>query len=188
MKRSVKRRHLRGILIAAVIAALLLILSLLAMGNDTLNDFWRQHFRDMKAGEAYYVDGDVVVKEGGGRIYDSIDAFYKAENINLLFPTKLPGQINMDHIGVTEISEKNVVFYFTTDKQYLIRIDLYTDLPYDAANDSIKTEQIHGLDCYVIKEVSFCQIEFEHKDNFYTISAPTYEDAKYIVEHLEGEF
>ena len=187
VKPSVRKRHLRRILIAAVIAALLLILSLLAIGNDTLNNFFRHHDREMKVGDAYRVDEDIVVREGTFRRYDSIEVFHRAENLDLLFPTILPDGATINYVDVGEIEGKiNVIYVFNPDLISL-RINLNSDLPFDTTKATDRKEQILEFECFIMKESSYCQIEFKYKDHVYTISAPTYEDARFIVEHLEGE-
>lgn len=189
VKPSARKRHLRRILIAAVIAALLLILSLLAIGNDTFNNFWRHHFWDMHEGDSYSVDGQVISKDGEMRFYDSIKAFRQAEHLTLLFPTVLPEQAMLEQICIGSISNKVTVFCaIVSTEQLTFKIELNVDLSFDLSDTTKEKEQIHGLDCIVIKESSMCQINFKHRNNVYTVVAPTYEDAVFIIQHLEGEF
>ena len=179
-----KKRRLRRILIAAVIAILLMLLSMATFGTDTLNDFWRKQYKDMEIGESTIVDGDVVAKEAAMREYDSFEAFRKAEQLDLLFPTQLPGQLTLKEIDVSDVAGVTTVAYVTNDPRFSYVIRIHADLSFLETDLNLR-EEINGLDCRLFNEQDVWQINFAFEDNLYSVVAPTYEDARFIVAYVQ---
>ncbi len=178
------------LLIAAIIAILCAVLAVFATGHFL--DYWHKVLNDKfgkvidaPVGETMVVGNDEHVLASKDTIYKNIKSFIKNENVNLLLPGKLPGEIEITDI--THVKYDNTIYVgFNSDVSSFV-IYLGEAIPQIIKDTSNKYETSNKLLCYIerLDDVGIVQMHFDHNGNHYTISGTSEQILLDIIENLE---
>ncbi len=185
-----KIRTKRIIVIAAVLAILLTVFSILAISftnveDRLINRFANYFGEEAKPGEKMEFENIELIKPNDTKTYSSAEELVRDENIAVLFPTWLPddGRITECMYVEEDICEKYYVF---CSKDPECSISVYLDKKLSEktkASNPIKNVDNHTV--YLIKRDEYVQGDFEHNDYYYSVSARTEEDVLKIIENLK---
>ncbi len=127
-------------------------------------------------------DGFTFYNNGETKKYSSIEEMTESENLNILYPTKLPDGVNIKKIQAIQLQNNNKLLQiFTNDVNVNISIEL-EGKPLTSSSDDIIEHQ--GTKFYLEYEEIYSASCF-HKNNKYYISATTKDDLILIIENLK---
>lgn len=184
-----KIRTKRIIVIAAVLAILLTVFSMLAISftnvEDRLIDRFANYFgEEAKPGEKMEFENIELLKPNDTKTYSSAVELVRDENIAVLFPTWLPddGRITtFEYIdGVSGAS------YNLYSKDPNCGITIYLEMMITEEEKAVnhsKTIAEHTV--YIISEDGYAQGDFEYNGYHYSVSANTEDDVLKIIENLK---
>lgn len=185
-----KIRTKRVIIIAAVLAILLTVFSILAISftnveDRLINRFANYFGEEAKPGEKMEFENIELIKPNDTKTYSSAQELVRDENIAVLFPTWLPdnGRITECLYVEEDIREKYYVF---CSKDPECSISVYLDKKLSEktkTSNPIKNVDNHTV--YLIKRDEYVQGNFEHNGYYYSVSAHTEEDVLKIIENLK---
>lgn len=185
-----KIRTKRIIVIAAVLAILLTVFSMLAISftnaeDRLINRFANYFGEEAKPGEKMEFENIELIKPNDTKTYSSPEELVRDENIAVLFPTWLPdnGRITECFYVEEDIREKYYVF---CSKDPECSISVYLDKKLSEktkTSNPIKNVDNHTV--YLIKRDEYVQGNFEHNGYYYSVSARTEEDVLKIIENLK---
>lgn len=185
-----KIRAKRLAVIAAVLAVLLAIFSIIAISFGSAEDgivsrCVRYVVEFMNGGEQLKFDNIELIKPNETKKFSSAEELVRHENIGILFPTWLP-----ENEKITKCyyySEELIGEYYLLccdNPMFSISIEIGKAISGEIKTDNpMKT--IGNFTVYILKEDSVVQGIFEHKECFYTIDADTEEDLLKIIENLK---
>lgn len=184
-----KLRAKRIALIAAVMALIIAIFGIIAIGSGDASDelvrklTW-EDMKDWLPGATKDFDNITVYKADEARIYSSIEEFAKSEEIEILYPTWLPEDEKI--VGILYILQNGAEKYqlYCNNPYYGINIDIKGEL-----KENIKTacskKEIAGLTVYYTRTPEFMQADFVYGGNHYAVTAYTEDDLFRIIENLK---
>lgn len=185
-----KIRTKRIIVIAAVLAILLTVFSILAISFTNIEDRLINRFanyfgEEAKPGEKMNIENIELIKPNDTKTYSSAQELVRDENIAILFPTWLP-----DGNRITECRyfEDDICgdFYSlcSEDRNYCISIYLEKNLS-EKTKSSNPIKIVDNRTVYVISDDGYTQGDFEHNGYYYSVSARTEEEVLNIIENLK---
>lgn len=196
-KKPQKNIRFKGLLIAACLAILILLANLVALacGFDTISLLkeWGNRIVSMVQGEQIEYKGITILKDEK-IIFSSIEEFNNETQLKILYPTKLPENINLSIVTLGGSYDKNNNFsteyydvvFATNDPQTSITIHTYPEFSnYFISNSNLSKENINGYECYLDFMDTEVQCSFAFDENSYVIRAKNYEDIKTIVLNLK---
>lgn len=184
-----KKKHHRlkkALLIAAAVIALACSATLVAtaFGFDIF-----AHFRELlscPAGAKIEENGITLVHNGETTVYSSIEELLEAEQLTVMYPTKLPEGISITEVRmVPGANGKETIEIKTTDEQTVICIDLSVH----NIGGSFKTCEKYELNnqlFYIKEKENGTYFAFSYlNDNYYSVRADSYEHLLLILKHLK---
>lgn len=197
-KKPQKKIRFKGLLIAACLAAMLLLVNFVAMacGVDTISILkeWGHNIVGMLEGEKEEYGGVTIIKENGSLSFDSLSDFKKSTNYDILCPTSFPEGTKLKIIKVTGsydmnnnyISNSHSIFFVTDNPQISIIIHTNPDYPKDFMTaPGLLTEEIGGHSCYFFEEETMVQCSFIHNNMTYIVKAQNNTELRMIIENLK---
>ncbi len=185
-----KLRTKRIVVIAAVLAILLAVFSVLAVtftnAEDSLIDRFAHYIvGDMKPGERIEIENIELIKPNETKTFSSIEELVRYENIAILFPTWLPENnriITLQYFEEDLLGQRYILS--PEDPEYAVSIYIEIKLPEDfkSTNPSKKVGE-HTV--YITYSEGFIQGDFEYNGYYYAVSAHTEEDVLKIIENLK---
>ncbi len=181
------------LLVAAVVALLCALLSLISISNDFDYTEIFSFVKD-KYGTMVNVPEDVPITVGNQeivvhkdpKVYTSIENFCENESLDVLMPTaKLPNGIEVCDVMCTKENDCVSISFTNTITCYCITLN--SGIPEGIKNRVKNTTETNGILCYVddMPDVGRTQIHFEHKGNYYTVSATDKQILFTLIENLE---
>lgn len=186
-----KLRAKRIAIIAAVLAVLIALFGILAIGSgDTVTEFFRQMGNSI---HKMFDDGPkeynniTFYKADVTKTYSSIEELVKDEEIEILYPTWLPN--NEKVINVWYLNDSGTERYVlqTEIPEYSITIEMNSDLTEDYKVDCTY-EEIASLSVYCKKASQYIQGGFVYKNNLYYVKADTEDNLFKTIENLKEIF
>ncbi len=184
-----KKKHYRlkkALLIAAAVIALACCATLVAtaFGFDIF-----AHFRELishPAGAKMEENGITLVHFGETTQYSSMEELLAAEELDIMYPTKLPEGVFITEVRmISGIDGNETVEIKTTDEKTVICIDLSA---YDIGGSfkgCEKYEQNNQL-FYIKEKEKGMYFAFSYlNDNYYSVQADSYEHLLLILKHLK---
>ncbi len=174
----------------AIIAAAVLILSTAtvgvasAFGVNILEELYKISLEE--DGAKKDVDGFTFFHSGEAKQYSSIEEMEKAENFNILYPTKLPENTVIDKIEATKSSWGSDTIHLTTTNEE-IRITIEKNAP---ENNWTEKEQeciyeTNGIEYLLYADKNFYFAFSYYNGDYYSIQAGNYEDLILIIDNLK---
>lgn len=174
-------------IIAAVLAFIFVLFSIFAFatGNNPIELLKQMGHAiiEMIDGETVDVGGVTIYAPHKTKEYDSIETLLKEEEIDILYPTWLPG--NEEIVSVLYLFDEQAESYILqcNNVTYNINVNLNATISDDVKNDCTE-ERIGNLDLYYFVEENFTQAYFEYDNNLYRINSDTKENLFKIIENL----
>lgn len=185
-----KIRTKRIIVIAAVLAILLTVFSMLAISftnvEDRLIDRFANYFgEEAKPGERMEIENIELIKPNEVKSYSSVEALIRDENIAILFPTWLPenNRITLFQYIEEELCGKYYILS-SRDLDCSVTVFLEMTIPEDA-KAATPTKEIGKHNVYIIIENGYAQGDFEYNGYHYSVNATTEEELVKIIENLK---
>lgn len=188
---SYARKRLRAkrlALIAAVLAIIIALLGIIAIGSGDASDELMKRVgaivEEWLPGTSKDYDGITVYKSNETKTYSSIEEFAKSEEIEILYPTWLPE--NEKIVRVMYVLQNGTEKYIlqTENPTFGIGIGINEELGEDLKADCTKKE-IAGLTVYYFQSAQYFQADFVYKNNHYSVTAYSEEDLFRIIENLK---
>ena len=189
--RSTKVKSRKILLIAAIISILIAIFAITSIAfNWNIFDELKNRFGtvlDTPFNQQIDANGITVIVNGEPLLYDNMEDFFEEKDIQVLFPTIFPKDINLKQIMVSQDNSKEkIIFIFdNAEFTYVITYDQKVSDNIESVYTEILT--INGMDCYVIdkSDVNFIQVFFEYKENLYLIAYNNKQDLINVIENLK---
>ncbi len=175
---------LKRVALAAVLVSILVCSSacMAVLGFDIcryIADIVRQ-----PAQTQFSVDGFTFHCNDKVKKYDSIEELVKQENLDIMYPTKLPEGVKITNVRISkEINGNDVVQILTNDINVGINIELKHNLIESSVDEIIVVD---GKDFFIYKSDIFFANCF-YNNNYYTITANTKEDLMIVLENFKEQ-
>lgn len=128
------------------------------------------------------VEGFTFYHNGEGTQYSSIAEMIEKENLDIIYPTKLPEGISIDYIEMTKNAKGNeIIQVATNDTGVGFSIELSVDNFETTVSDIYEKE---GKTYYIEKRNFYVAISY-YKGNRYYITAETKEDLILIIDNIQ---
>lgn len=183
-----KLRTKRIAIIAAVLAVLITLFGMLAIGSgDAVTDFFR------KVGDSISTLLDDGPKEHSGITfykndkaitYSSLEEFKESEGVDILYPTWLPEDEKIIEISYLVEDGAEIYLLCSTEPYHSVSIEINADLDEDYKQNCMQKE-IAGFVVYYEKTPRFVQANFMYKNNYYVINSGTEDNLFRIIENLK---
>ena len=185
-----KIRTKRIIVIAAVLAILLAIFSILVISftnaEDSLVDRFANYFgEEAKPGERMEIENIELIKPNEVKSYSSVEALIRDENIAILFPTWLPDN---NQITKFEYIDEDLCgkYYILSSKDPECSVVIYLEMKISEEIKVTNTaKKIGEYTVYIISDNGYTQGEFEYNGYHYSVNAHTEEELVKIIENLK---
>lgn len=185
-----KLRAKRLAVVAAVLAALLAIFSIIAVSTGGAEDsivdrYIKQIVEFMKGGDGLDFENIELIKPNDSKTYSSAQELVRDEKISILFPTWLPENEKITKCWYFEDETSGNKYIFQCQNpRYSMSVFFER-----AVSEKIKSESsikfINGLNVYLISKDDVVQGEFEHNGYYYSIDANTEEALLKIIDNLK---
>lgn len=198
LNKPAKRLKFKGLLVAACFVILMLLANFAAMacGIDTISILkeWGHRIVEMFEGEKAEYKGITIINEGESISYSSNEEFVNKENLNILYPTKLPENIQIIQIAVSGSYDSNYnyssefrrVFYVTNNNNTNIIVNTNPNVSRDfLENPNLKIETIGSYECYIDCFDNLIQCTFIYNDITYTVKTTTHDSLVTIITNLK---
>lgn len=186
-----KLKHKKILLIAAILAILLAILTFSTIADDfDIHSIIEDRFGsavNAPIGEVVDENGQSFINVGSIRNYTSVEEFYKAEKINIMSPKKLPDGITVEGIDVTGDKDDISIIYIFSEKTLNYDIIKGTSLFDDVKETYTEITTVNGIECYIedLSDVGICQISFMNNGYHHTFIHNDKQFLLNIIENLE---
>jgi hypothetical protein len=190
-----RKRSLRRILIAAIIAALILAAGLvyLTLGSQGSPDQFKwAHYivEHVLPGKSIATSSKITIYHNGVyKKYETIEECLNAEHYQVFYPNKLPANHYVTAIQVISDAATNITrIQYITDCPEAISIAVFMNskVPSDAQNNADLVEKKEGIVYYYVTEEGWCQCNYSIANNLYKIDAPSYFDVQLIIANMKG--
>lgn len=188
---SYARKRLRAkrlALIAAVLAIIIALLGIIAIGSGDASDELMKRVgaivEEWLPGTSKDYDGITVYKSNETKTYSSIEEFAKSEEIEILYPTWLPEGAKLLNVNYALYSDREEYSYRTGNPFCNVDVKLNEGLA-EETKVVCNTKEINGLTVYYCQTPQFHQADFDYKNNHYIVTAYTEEDLFKITENLK---
>lgn len=182
-------RTKRLALIAAVIALIIALLGIIAIGSSDPSDelvrmlTW-EDMKDWLPGTSKDFGNITVYKADETKIYSSIEEFAKSEGIEILYPTWLPEDEKIVSVFCV-LQNGNEKYIFQTDNPFCsVDVRLGEQLSEEIMPACSKKE-IAGLTVYYTQTPKYMQADFVHGGDHYVVTAYNEDDLFRIIENLK---
>ncbi len=177
------------LLIAAVIAILIAILSIVSIAFEwNIFDALKDRFGSVAnapAGVEQHEDGITFERLGKNRKYNSVVDMVEQENIDILIPINPPNNLKVETIKIYEMDKKERINVYFNDSVLSCIVDIDTSIPTDVVNGFDEIIEINNLQCYIIelKDVDLVLVYFSYDNNCYKY---TYNDKQVLLDIIEN--
>ena len=190
--RATKVKSHKILLIAAIISILVAIFTISSIAFDwNIFDELKNRFgtvADTPVNEEIEVNGISVYMYGERKDYDSLEDVLKKEGLKVLFPTKLPTDIKLKKIMLSNFESKEKLIFYFDDENFTYTILFNDTLPQEVLVDkNVEVLKINGIDCYIITKIdmNIIQIYFEYNNSVYLLNYNDKQDLIEVIENLK---
>lgn len=198
LNKPAKKLKFKGLLIAACFVILMLLANFAAMacGIDTISILkeWGHRIVEMFEGEETEYKGYTIIKQGEIINFDSVDDFENNTQINILYPTVFPQNIELKTITLVGSYDENnnytsdyhTISFITNNPN--ISVIVHTNPSYIKSfitNESLSFVEINGYECYIDNVNRNIHATFVCQDNTYIVKSNSLDELKLIVSNLK---
>ncbi len=183
-----KLRTKRIAIIAAVLAVIIALLGIFAIGSgDTVSEFFRQMGNSihefLNGGPKEY--GNITFyKYNETKTFSSLEEFAESEGIEMLYPTWLPEDEKIVNVWYLIDGEIESYVLQTDIPKHSISIEVDTDLEEDYKLNCIQRE-VEGFSVYYKNKTEYIQANFVYENNCYCVKSDTEDNLFRIIENLK---
>lgn len=173
--------------VVAVAAVLLLATSMLTViahtGGATLGEYLVHLVKKCEPGDKVTTDGITFTYCGTSKNYDSIEELIAAENLDIMYPTKLPEELEIKRIKINEDSDEITFFFNTFDTN----ISIYTQKTLDPSRGDYTAQHVSDNVFYILSKATGEHIAVCHTEKYeYVITTKDYTNLKILMENMRG--
>lgn len=185
-----KIRAKRLVVIAAVLAVLLAIFSIVAISLGSAEDsivdrYIKQIVEFMKGGDGLAFENIELIKDNKSKTYSSTEELVRDEKIAILFPTWLPDNEKITTCWyIDDVTSSTHYIFASENPKHGITIYLKRTIANEIKEES-QMKKIINLNVYITKDDISVQGMFEHKGYLYSVGASTEEELLKIIENLK---
>lgn len=183
-----KLRAKRIAIIAAVLAVLIALLGIFAIGSGgVIEDFFRKvgdSISEILNDGPKEHSGITFYKNDKTITYSSLEEFKESEGVDILYPTWLPEDEKIIEIRYMVQGETEMFLLQTEIPEHSMSIILNTDLDEDFKLNCTEKE-VAGFFVYYIKTPQFTQANFVYENNLYRVKSDTEDNLFRIIENLK---
>lgn len=196
VKKTIAKRPKKLLKIAAAVAAMLVILfSALTVtakikGYSNAWDFLLENMDEvskMEPGDSMEGDGITLIKGGKSITYGSIEELISTEGYDILYPSKLPNDIQITKVAMNEISDEHSVFTFSFNDMDL---SLFVSNNFEISQEDLSTCETFETEEMIFYIKTFSSGIYQatgYDENFeYRITYTNYDNLKMILENMKG--
>ena len=187
--RSTKVKSRKILLIAAIISILIAIFAVTSIAFDwNIFDELKNRFGTMlniPVNQEMKLNGVTVISNGKSVVYNDIEEALKNENINVLYPTKLPENATLERVSVYQKNQEEKISFVFSNEKLRYSVILNQTLSVDIKSVANEVTEINGVQCYIIDmpDIKSTQIHFEYNENVYETS---YTDKQELIEIIHN--
>ena len=189
--RSTKVKSRKILLIAAIISILIAIFATISVAFEwNIFDELKNRFgtvADTPINQEFNINSITVISHGNTVSYRNLEDALKRENIDILYPTQLPPNVEMNRIMLAmDDSRKKVIFIFN-DVNFTYYVTYNQKISDDIKSVSTDNFQLKDIDFYVndMSDIGQVQIYFEYGGNLYCINYNNKQDLIKVIENLK---
>lgn len=183
-----KLRAKRIAIIAAILAVLITLFGILAVGSGgVIEEFIRRvgnSISEILDGGPVEYSGVTIYESDKTITYSSLEELKESEDIEILYPSWLPGDekiVGIDHVFL----DGNEWYVLVTDDSELgVNIVIGADLNKEAEH-SCKKKDVAGHTVYYFDTPDCVQGDFVYGNNLYRVNADTEDNLFRIIENLK---
>lgn len=183
-----KLRAKRIAIIAAVLAVLITLFGILAIGSGgVIEDFFRKvgdSISEILNDGPKEHSGITFYKNDKTITYSSLEEFKESEGVDILYPTWLPEDEKIIEIRCLVAVETEIYLLSSTKPEHSISVEINTDLDEEVKMDCEKKE-IERYTVYYEKTPKYMQANFVYENNLYRVKSDTEDDLFRIIENLK---
>ena len=183
-----KLRAKRIAVIAAVLAVLITLFGIFAIGSGgVIEDFVRKvgnSISEILNGGPVEYSGVTIYENDKTISYSSLEELKESEDIEILYPSWLPGDEKIVEIYHTVLGESEEYNLCTVDFGCVIEIIIAADLN-EEVKLSCKKKEVTGHTVYYFDAPDCVQGDFVYENNLYHVNADTEDDLFRIIENLK---
>lgn len=189
--RATKVKSHKILLIAAIISILVAIFTITSIAFDwNIFDELKNRFgtvAETPVNEMVDVNGVTVVMRGENKDYDCLEAALVDIDLNILYPTKLPQNILLNKIVLSNFDAKEKLVFSFNDKNFTYSILLKNEIPKDALYEYTEKVNINDIECYIfdMQDLGIVQIYFKYNDDLYKLTYNNKQDLIKVIENLK---
>ena len=187
--RSTKVKSRKILLIAAIISILIAIFAVSSIAFDwDIFDELKNRFGtvfNVPVNQEIDANGITVVIRGEFVTYDTIEDALKSENINILYPSKLPENTSLIELNLYKKNQSDKIMFVFNDEKFVYSVVLNEEFPEYVYSDATEIILINNLKCYLIEmsDLGVVQIYFKYSNNLYMLS---YTDKQELIEIINN--
>ena len=175
-------------LFAAVLAVLMMLFGLFAVASgNTADEFFRligRNILEMSDGSSMEYNNVTFVKAGKTEKYTSVEAIVKSENVEILYPSRLPDNEKITEVWYVKEDNSERYVMYCDDSVHSIDVDMGADLSEKTKSNCI-TKEIAGHTVYCFNDTQWVQAIFTYENNLYLITSDTEDNLFRIIENLK---
>ena len=183
-----KLRAKRVAIIAAVLAVLITLFGILAIGSgDTVTEFFRQMGNSIHE----FLDGGpkeygniTFYKYNETKTFSSMEEFIESEGIDILYPSWLPENEKIVDIWCISEGDSERYLLHSNNPLHSIQIEIGADLSEELKLNCDKKE-VSQYSVYYIKTSKYVQANFIYNNNHYAVQSDTEDNLFKIIENLK---
>ena len=189
--RSTKVKSRKILLIAAIISILIAIFTISSIAFEwNIFDELKEKFGTVfntPVNEEVDVDGVTVIMHGKSIFYNDIESALNAEDIDVLYPTKLPKNTQLKEVTIYQKSGKEKISFVFSEEKLVYAIILNDKIVDDIKSVSDERLYMNGIECYIINkiDIGIIQAYFEHNNNLYMLSYTNKQELTEIINNLK---
>lgn len=187
--RSTKVKSRKILLIAAIISILIAIFAVSSIAFDwNIFDELKERFGTVfstPVNQEMEMSGVTVVSHGNSVFYDDLKTALDSENLDILYPSKLPEKVGLNKILCYE-KEKNLKISLAfNDENLIYSVTLDEDISSEIKNGANEVLNISEFECYISNKTNenIVQIHFEYNGNVYKL---IYNDKQELIEIINN--
>ena len=183
----IKRKYitLRKISLVAAIITVLMSVTVLVAAAFGVNIF-EYISKIVRQDEGSQINVEQFTFHNGGevKVYSSIEEMEETENYNIMYPSKLPANVNITSVKINESEQGNrQIQFITNENETYVFIEKNKKAPSTLDKNSILYEK-NGVSFYIAQEniyFAFCY----YNDDYYYIQTTTYEKLILILDNMK---
>ena len=189
--RSTKVKSNKILLIAAIIAILITIFTLSSIAfNWNIFDELKNKFGTVfntPVNEEMVMGGVTVVSNGNSNFYSSVEEALKSEKLDVLYPTKLPLDSQIERISFYQKDGQDKVTFVFSDDTLLYSVMLNSTVSEKIKNGADEVLNIKEFEIYLTnkKDFGFYQVYFEFEENVYEIICNSKQGLVEVIDKLK---